>query len=118
MPFGAPGGDAQVQSMLQVFLNIFHFGMDVQDAIDAPRMTSHSFPSSFYPFQHYPAVVSLENRIDETLQKDLEARGHRLDMHPAYTRNAAAVEVIVAESKPGFLCAGADPWQSANAIVH
>ncbi|MCH7792067.1 MAG: ABC transporter permease, partial [Planctomycetes bacterium] len=57
---GAPGGDAQVQSMLQVFLNVFHFGMDVQEAIDAPRMTSHSFPSSFSPFGHYPAVVSLE----------------------------------------------------------
>ena len=34
MPFGAPGGDSQVQSMLQVFLNIFHFGMDIQQAID------------------------------------------------------------------------------------
>ena len=54
VPFGAPGGDAQVQSMLQVFLNVFHFGMDVQEAIDAPRMTSHSFPSSFSPFGHYP----------------------------------------------------------------
>ncbi len=117
VPIGAPGGDAQVQSMLQVFLNIFHFGMDVQDAIDAPRITSHSFPSSFSPFQHYPAVVSLENRIDQRVQKDLERRGHRLDICPAYTRNAAAVEVIVAEPKPGFLRAGADPRQPAYAIV-
>jgi gamma-glutamyltranspeptidase/glutathione hydrolase len=117
VPLGAPGGDAQVQSMLQVFLNIFHFGMDVQDAIDAPRVTSHSFPSSFYPFQHFPAVVSVENRIDETVREDLECRGHRLDINPDYTRNAAAVEVIVAEPKPGFLRAGADPRQPAYAIV-
>jgi gamma-glutamyltranspeptidase/glutathione hydrolase len=103
--------------MLQVFLNIFHFGMDVQDAIDAPRVPSHSFPSSFYPFKHYPAVVSLENRIGETVRKDLEGRGHRLDIKPDYTRNAAAVEVIVAEPKPGFLRAGADPRQPAYAIV-
>jgi len=117
VPFGAPGGDAQVQSMLQVFLNIFHFGMDVQDAIDAPRMTSHNFPSSFYPYNYYPGCVSLENRIDEAVRNDLESRGHIIELHPAYTRNAAAVEVIVAEPKPGFIRAGADPRQPAYAIV-
>jgi gamma-glutamyltranspeptidase/glutathione hydrolase len=117
MPFGAPGGDAQVQSMLQVFLNIFHFGMDVQDAIDAPRVTSHNFPSSFSPYNYYPGCVSLEGRIDEAVQKDLAARGHRIDIYPDYTRNVAAVEVIVAEPKPGFIRAGADPRQPAYAIV-
>jgi gamma-glutamyltranspeptidase/glutathione hydrolase len=117
MPFGAPGGDAQVQSMLQVFLNIFHFGMDVQEAIDAPRVTSHNFPSSFYPYNYYPGCVSLEGRIGETVRKGLEDRGHRLDIYPDYIRNVAAVEVIVAEPKPGFIRAGADPRQPAYAIV-
>jgi gamma-glutamyltranspeptidase/glutathione hydrolase len=117
VPFGAPGGDAQVQSMLQVFLNIFHFGMDVQAAIDAPRITSHSFPSSFSPFGHYPAVVSLEGRIGEGVRQELENRGHRLDIYPDYTRNSAAVEIIVAEPSPGFIRAGADPRQPAYAIV-
>jgi len=117
VPFGAPGGDAQVQSMLQVFLNVFHFGMDVQDAIDAPRITSHNFPSSFYPYSYYPGYVSLEGRIDETVRKGLEARGHRIDLYPDYTRNAAAVEMIVAEPKPGFIRAGADPRQPAYAFV-
>lgn len=117
VPFGAPGGDAQVQSMLQVFLNIFHFGMDVQAAIDAPRITSHSFPSSFAPFRHYPAVLSVEGRVEEGICRELESRGHRLDIYPDYTRNTAAVEVIVAEPSPGFIRAGADPRQPAYAIV-
>ena len=103
--------------MLQVFLNIFHFGMDVQDAIDAPRVTSHNFPSSFSPYNYFPGYVSLEGRIPEIVRQELERRGHRLDIHPDYTRNAAAVEVIVAEPKPGFLRAGADPRQPAYAIV-
>ena len=68
-------------------------------------------------FKHYPAVVSLENRIGETVRKDLQGRGHHLDINSDYTRNAAAVEVIVAEPKPGFLRAGADPRQPAYAIV-
>ena len=37
MPFGTPGGDVQTQAMLQVLLNIMHFGMDPQTAIEAPR---------------------------------------------------------------------------------
>jgi gamma-glutamyltranspeptidase/glutathione hydrolase len=117
VPFGAPGGDAQVQSMLQVFLNIFHFGMDVQAGIDAPRVTSHSFPSSFAPFGHYPAVLSVEGRVEERICRELESRGHRLDIYPDYTRNTAAVEMIVAQPSPGFIRAGADPRQPAYAIV-
>ena len=115
--FGAPGGDAQVQAMLQVFLNVFHFGMDVQEAIDAPRITSHSFPSSFSPFAYYPAVVSLESRIEKNVQRELAIRGHRLDIYPDYTRNSAAVEMIVAEPPPRFIRAGADPRQPAYAVV-
>ena len=106
-----------MQSMLQVFLNIFHFGMDIQQVIDAPRITSHSFLSSFAPFRHFPAVVSLEGRIDEAVRQELERRGHRLDIYPDYTRNAAAIEVIVAKPTPGFIRAGADPRQPAYAIV-
>ena len=49
MPFGCPGGDAQVQGMLEVFLNIVEFGMEPQEAIEAPRVISRSFPNSFWP---------------------------------------------------------------------
>ena len=46
LTFGTPEGDMQCQAMVQVFLNIFHFGMDIQEAIDAPRFATFSFPSS------------------------------------------------------------------------
>ena len=49
MPFGTPGGDVQTQAMLQVFLNIHLFGMEVQEAVETPRIASYSFPSSFEP---------------------------------------------------------------------
>ena len=55
LPFGTPGGDVQTQAMLQVMLNIFQHGMEVQDAIEAPRIASYSFPSSFAPYDYYPA---------------------------------------------------------------
>ncbi|NLM37683.1 MAG: gamma-glutamyltransferase family protein, partial [Firmicutes bacterium] len=44
MSYGTPGGDMQPQAMVQVFLNIFVFGMDPQEAVDAPRFKTVNFP--------------------------------------------------------------------------
>ena len=68
MPFGTPGGDVQTQAMLQVLLNIFQHGMEVQDAIEAPRVASYSFPSSFAPFEYFPGRLAVEGRIDPSVR--------------------------------------------------
>ena len=65
--------------------------------------------------QHGDIVVA--GKTVEAVRQELERRGHRLDMYPDYTRNSAAVEMILAEPAPGFLRAGADPRQPAYAIV-
>ena len=115
--FGCPGGDMQVQAMLQVFLNVFHFGMDVQEAINAPRFSTWSFPNSFAPFEYLPGRVRLEDRFPDRVVEELVARGHDVERWPAFTRDAAAVEAIMFDAGTGFLRAGADPRQPAYAIV-
>ena len=60
MPFGTPGGDVQPQSMVQLFLNVFEFGMDVQQAVEAPRFSTWSFPNSFWPHAYHPGLVGIE----------------------------------------------------------
>ena len=65
MPFGTPGGDVQTQAMLQVFLNIHMFGMEVQEAVEAPRVASYSYPSSFEPHAYHPGLLNMESRIDK-----------------------------------------------------
>ncbi|MDQ1129300.1 gamma-glutamyltransferase family protein [Microbacterium sp. SORGH_AS_0888] len=117
MPFGCPGGDMQVQAMLQVFLNVFHFGMDPQEAVDAPRFSTWSFPDSFAPFDCLAAHVFLEDRFDEDVYADLVARGHDERCWPAYTRDAAAVEAVYRNAPTGFLESAADPRQPAQAVV-
>ncbi|MGE0717645.1 MAG: gamma-glutamyltransferase family protein [Alphaproteobacteria bacterium] len=117
IPFGTPGGDVQIQAMLQVFLNAFHFGMDIQEAIDAPRFASFSFPNSFAPFTHLPGRLEMEDRLPKTVTEDLTARGHDLALWPAFARRAASVEAILLDTKTGFLRAGADPRQPAYAVV-
>ena len=63
MPFGTPGGDVQQQAMLQVFLNVTVFGMPPQQAIEAPRFASRSFPDSFWPHAYTPGKAEAERRI-------------------------------------------------------
>ncbi|MGH7393842.1 MAG: gamma-glutamyltransferase family protein, partial [Candidatus Rokuibacteriota bacterium] len=63
MPFGAPGGDLQPQGMLQVFLNHVVFGMSIQEAIEAPRFVTHSFPGSFEPHPYHPGRLDVERGV-------------------------------------------------------
>jgi gamma-glutamyltranspeptidase/glutathione hydrolase len=117
IPFGAPGGDVQVQAMLQVFLNAFHFGMDLQEAIEQPRFATFSFPNSFAPYTHLPGRLNLEDRLPAATLDELRRRGHDVEMWPAVTRRACSVEAILLDSRTGFLSAGADFRQPAYAMV-
>lgn len=115
--FGTPEGDMQTQAMLQVFLNVFHFRMDLQAAIEAPRFATFSFPTSFQPPEHFPGQVNLEGRIPAHIADGLTARGHKVVWWPDYIRKASAVEAIFLDRSTGFYRAGADPRQPAYAIV-
>jgi gamma-glutamyltranspeptidase/glutathione hydrolase len=117
MPFGCPGGDMQIQAMLQVLLNVEHFGLDIQQAINAPRFSTWSYPNSFAPFEYLPDRVMVEDRFEPDTVEELARRGHDVRRWPAFTRDAAAVEAIVHNTRTGFYEAGADPRQPADAIV-
>jgi gamma-glutamyltranspeptidase/glutathione hydrolase len=78
MVFGTPGGDGQDQWTLQFFLNHVVFGMNLQEALDAPTITCVHFPSSFYPRPAYPNRVEVEGRVDAAVLKGLERKGHEV----------------------------------------
>ena len=75
MQFGTPGGDVQCQSMVQVLLNVVEFGMDAQQAIEAPRFSTWSFPNSFWPHAYNPGLVGIESRVEKETLRELERRG-------------------------------------------
>ena len=107
LAFGTPGGDQQDQWTLQFFLNVVHFGMNLQQAIEAPKFSTAHFPSSFYPHQHLPGVLRIEDRIDQRIREELAARGHKVEARPAFSEgHVLAVEIDQAQ---GVLRGGADP---------
>lgn len=76
MVFGTPGGDQQDQWSLHLFLRHVHFGMNLQEAIEAPEFHTNHFASSFYPRLSDPASLFLESRFPSETIADLRARGH------------------------------------------
>jgi gamma-glutamyltranspeptidase/glutathione hydrolase len=117
MPFGTPGGDVQIQAMLQVVLNVFQFGMELQDAIEAPRFASYAFPSSFAPFDYFPGRVAVESRVAQPVRDGLAARGHEVKDWPEITWLAGAVEAVLSLPEKGLVAGGADPRRPAYAIA-
>ena len=85
MVFGTPGGDQQDQWTLQFFLNVVHFGMDVQQALDSPTFHSQHFPSSFYPRAQFPKRLIIEETIDEATRNELARRGHDVQVAEAWS---------------------------------
>ena len=108
MPFGTPAGDVQCQSMVQMFLNVVEFGMDVQQAIEAPRVSTWSFPNSFWPHAYYPGLIGMEGRIDGATARDLQERGHKVDVWDDWTPRMGALCAIEIDRERGALFAGAD----------
>ena len=108
MAFGCPGGDAQVQGMLQVFLNVVEFGMEPQAAIEAPRVVTRSFQNSFWPHDYEAGRVDAETRIPEAIRAELAALGHQVHANHPWG-GVSLVCAITVDPATGVLAGGADP---------
>jgi gamma-glutamyltranspeptidase/glutathione hydrolase len=113
MVLGTPGADQQVIVTMQTFLNMVDFGMNVQQAIEAPHWNTRSFPASPFPHTMYPGDLSVEGRIPEAVRRALIEKGHKLKVSGAWTIGSSAA--IVVDLKTGVLSAGADPRVEAYA---
>jgi gamma-glutamyltranspeptidase/glutathione hydrolase len=115
MIVGSPGGDDQVFRTMQTLMNVVDFGMNVQEAIEAPRWATRSFPASPFPHTMYPGEMSVEQRVPEAVRAALIARGHKLRVGGAWTMGSLAA--ILVDPKTGVLNAGTDPRVDAYAIA-
>jgi len=110
---GSPGGDDQVIRTIQTLINMIDFGMNIQQAIEAPRWSSRAFPASPFPHTTHPGDLAVESRIPESTRQALVLRGHKLRIDPPWSLGSNAG--IILDMSTGVLSAGADPRVDAYA---
>jgi len=96
---GSPGGPTIINTVLEVVLNVIDFGMNVADAVDAPRLHH----------QWMPDVLSMERGFSPDTVALLKARGHNVKMTDAQGEVAAIM------AKDGWLEGSADPRTEGTA---
>jgi gamma-glutamyltranspeptidase/glutathione hydrolase len=108
LALSTPGGDSQDQQVLNVLLALIVFDMDLQRAIEAPRINSNHPHASFDNHPSEPGQLDVENRIPTKVLDELVARGHELRVVGAYGMSTGVVAVGV-NQKTGTLRGAADP---------
>ena len=113
MSLGTPGAEMQTQANVQVILNHVVFGMDIQEAIDAPRFRSLTWPDSFSPHASEPGVLELEATLYDAVAKDLEALGYEVRRWDDWHNHFSAVGAVLRTAEG--LLAGSDPRDATTA---
>jgi gamma-glutamyltranspeptidase len=106
-PIGAQGGDAQAQVHLQLITNLVDYGMDPQQAIEAPRWVAGG---------RDPRSVGLEGRFSSSTIKELADRGHMVSVTDDWNIHFGHAQMILRNQETGLLQGGADPRADGVAI--
>ena len=114
MTVGCPGGDDQSQADLQLVLNLLVFGMNPQQAVEAPRFSTQTLVNSFYPRAYRPGQLNVEPGIPDRTRAELQALGHEVT-----EIGACGIGAVVTRRDPqtGVLSAGADPRRPTYALA-
>jgi len=108
------GGDAQAQWDLQVFSNIVHHGLNVQEAVERPRWVS--FPTTDPATIDAAFELQMESGFPPHTYDRLRAVGHRVVTPPEWLAQDGGVQVIRADPDRGVYAAGSDPRFDGDAI--
>jgi gamma-glutamyltranspeptidase/glutathione hydrolase len=103
MVVGAPGGPTIINTVLQTILNVVDFKMNVQEAVDQPRIHH----------QWMPDEIRAEKEISPDTVDLLRAMGHKVVISPSYIGEIAAIV-----SEDGWLAGAADGRVEATAKGH
>jgi gamma-glutamyltranspeptidase/glutathione hydrolase len=79
LSFAVQGGDTQDQNLLQFFLNVVEFGMNVQQATEEANINSYQMHSTFGAHESQPGRLLLNESTPAAVRKELEAMGYKLE---------------------------------------
>jgi gamma-glutamyltranspeptidase/glutathione hydrolase len=105
MAFGVMGADMQPQGHVQVLINLVDFGMNIQDALEAPRV------------RHLEGMeIILEEPLKSQVSNELERRGHRILQDDFQTNQFGGGQGIIVDPDSGVLLGGSDPRKDGCAL--
>ena len=97
------GGDTQDQNLLQFFLNVVEFGMDVQQAVEAANITSYQMRNSFGDHKTEPGRLTLRDDTPSWVRHELRGMGYRLEFDD---RTSGPINAIFFDWKHGSFWGG------------
>jgi gamma-glutamyltranspeptidase/glutathione hydrolase len=103
MAFAVQGGDTQDQNLLQCFLNVVEFGMDIQQAVEAANITSYQMRNSFGNHETQPGRLTLRDDTPPWVRSDLRRMGYRLGFDD---RTSGPINAIYFDWKHGSFWGG------------
>lgn len=112
MAIASPGGETIGQTQFQVLLNVLEFGMDIQEAIEAPRIVVDASPNFYRAGSGI--TLQVESRIPQETLERLQAMGHTLRLAPGFSLGSNSG--ILRHPATGALLAGADPRRVDYAV--
>lgn len=111
---GTPGGDFQPQCGLQILTNLIDFGLDPQEAVEAPRWWS--FPGTDPATIDTPMELRVEPGMPEQAVQDLENIGHRVARREPGIYDGK-VQLIVLDQERGIIMGASDPRGDGQAAA-
>ncbi len=114
LAFGTPGGDQQDQWQLVWFLRFVHFGMGLQECMDAPLFHSMHFQASFFPREAKPGQMMIEPDFGEDTIAELRARGHEVTVAEPWT--VGRLTAAMREADGGLRAAATPRLMQAYAV--
>jgi gamma-glutamyltranspeptidase/glutathione hydrolase len=105
LSFAVQGGDSQDQNLLQFFLNVVEFGMNVQEAAEAPNINSYQLYLSLGDENRkpQPGAILLHTSTPEFIRKELFNMGYKLSFDE---RTSGPINAIYFDWKHGSFWGG------------
>lgn len=120
LAWNTPGGDTIPQTMTQAFLNVVEFGMNVQQAAEAPCAMTSNFRVSMYP-QNPGDGLAMPQFLADRVGARLRALGHPVQPSPTQPPYASpsgpgAVKMILIHPGTGIMYGAASPGKDNYVI--
>jgi len=107
MAFGIMGGWNQSQAHAQYIADLADYKMNIQAAMEAPRFVKLNFRG---------CDVMIENRIAQKTRDELTAKGHQIEVLPAFADNTGGGQAVLRDFATGVNYGASDPRKDGAAI--